>query len=136
MSSTYYLPNWKQIMNPKHYTVVPVDNLRINHYYSYKVGMWPDDFSCVKILLNNDHEVHYEMYNNVFTLKKHEVGKKNINRRTIHCRHFYELNHYYSRENYILLCEGLLIDPEKRQPLNIRYLLNPEIQKEISSYLH
>jgi len=50
--------------------------------------------------------------------------------------YFTSLNEYYhSRKEYLELSEGLTINPEQRHPSNVTYLLNPEIQKEISSFL-
>jgi hypothetical protein len=129
MSNTYYHPILWQIRDPTYYTQVPWEKLRVNHWYAFEMGH--NLFSGVKILENNNDLIRFECYDKVYTIVKHDPS--NTPRRI---NGFYEKNNYHNRKSYRELSEGLDIVPNvRRQPPNIQYLLNPEIEKEISSYL-
>ena len=129
MSSTYYHPTLWQIRDPTYYTQVPWNKLRVNRWYAFEMGY--NEFSGVKILENNNDIIRFECYGQVYTIDKHH--RYNSQRRI---NGFYEKNNYHNRKSYRELSEGLVIDPNvRRQPPNIQYLLNPEVEKEISSYL-
>ena len=129
MSSTYYHPNSWQIRDPTYYTQVPWEKLRVNHWYAFEMSH--NEFSGVKILENNNDVIRFECYGVVYTIDKHYRynSQRQING-------FYEKNNYHNRKSYRELSEGIVIDPNvRRQPPNIQYLLNPEVEKEISYYL-
>ena len=130
MSSTPYFPEVWQIKNPQYYTKVPWDKLKVNYYYTYQVGNLQDrvPYSCVKILVNNENEIKFEMFNKEYTIDKKDATERQR-------EGFYEKNIYHNRESYLKLGEGLEIDPTKKQPENLKYLFNPDVQKEIASNL-
>ena len=129
MSSTHYFPERWLIKNPQYYTKVPWDKLKVNYYYTYQVSnlrdMYP--YVCFKILENNENEIKFEMFNSEYTIDKTDTNERK--------REFYEKNIYHNRESYLKLGEGLEIDPTKKQPANLKYLFNPDVQKEIASNL-
>ena len=126
MSNTYSHPLTWQVRNPNYYTQVAWDSLRVNHWYAFEMEY--NRFCGVKILTNNNDVIRYECYGTVYTINKNSATERQTNG-------FYQKNHYHPRENYLKLSEGLNINPEVRQPPNVKYLLDPEVQKEIASNL-